>query len=107
MSLVGPRPLLKQYLSLYTEQQASRHEVRPGITGLAQVNGRNGISWEDRFDYDVQYVEQCSFGLDLKILTKTVACVFRREGISAKEHATCPPFEGVFDQSPSDHRKRA
>ena len=107
MSLVGPRPLLKQYLALYTPQQARRHEVRPGITGLAQVSGRNDISWEDRFDYDLQYVEECSWVSDLKILAKTIACVFRREGISADKHATCPYFEGTVEHTETTTKRAA
>ncbi len=88
MSLVGPRPLLMRYLDRYTPVQARRHEVRPGITGLAQVSGRNALSWEDRFDLDVWYVDQCSLSLDLSILWRTVSKVFKREGISAEGQAT-------------------
>lgn len=94
MSLVGPRPLLTQYLGLYTDEQARRHEILPGITGLAQVRGRNAISWEQRFVYDVQYVDELSFRKDVQIMIETVHCVFRREGISAAEHATYPEFTG-------------
>lgn len=94
MSLVGPRPLLMDYLPLYTPRQARRHEVRPGITGWAQVNGRNASSWEERFEHDVWYVEHQSLGLDLKILVMTLAQVFRRHGISHQEHATMPKFTG-------------
>jgi undecaprenyl phosphate N,N'-diacetylbacillosamine 1-phosphate transferase len=94
MSLVGPRPLLVQYLPLYNEKQRRRHEVRPGITGWAQVNGRNAISWQQKFDYDVWYVDHLSFGLDLKILLLTVKKVFVREGISAEGQATMEPFRG-------------
>lgn len=94
MSLVGPRPLLVEYLDRYTPQQARRHEVRPGITGWAQVNGRNAISWEQKFELDVWYVENRSFALDLKILWMTVQKVFKREGISAAGEATMPRFEG-------------
>src|SRR5690606_33015152 len=83
MSLVGPRPLLVEYLPLYSDRQKRRHEVRPGITGWAQVNGRNAISWEQKFEYDVWYVDHVSFKLDLKILWMTVMKVFKREGISA------------------------
>ena len=82
MSLVGPRPLLVRYLNRYTPEQARRHEVRPGITGWAQVNGRNAISWEKKFEYDVYYVENLSFGLDVKILWLTILKVFRRDGIN-------------------------
>lgn len=94
MSLVGPRPLLPQYLPLYNKRQARRHEVRPGITGWAQVNGRNAISWEQKFEYDVWYVDNLSFLLDMKILFLTVKKVFVREGISADGHATIEPFRG-------------
>ena len=94
MSLVGPRPLLVQYLPLYSTEQARRHHVRPGITGWAQVNGRNAISWEQKFKYDVWYVDNQSFLLDIKILLLTVKKVFVREGISADGHATIEPFKG-------------
>ena len=94
MSLVGPRPLLMEYLPLYTPEQARRHEVRPGITGWAQVNGRNGITWEEKFRMDVWYVDNWSFWLDVKILWLTVRAVLRREGISAEGHATMPKFTG-------------
>ncbi|HTF09008.1 MAG TPA: sugar transferase [Asanoa sp.] len=92
MSLVGPRPLLPAYLDLYTPEQARRHEVRPGITGLAQVNGRNALSWEDRLRLDVRYVERHSMRLDLSILIRTATTVLRRTGISADGHATMPAF---------------
>jgi undecaprenyl phosphate N,N'-diacetylbacillosamine 1-phosphate transferase len=94
MSLVGPRPLLPKYLILYSEQQKRRHEVRPGITGWAQVNGRNAISWEQKFEYDVWYVDNLSFLLDVKILFLTLKKVFLREGISADDSATMKPFTG-------------
>lgn len=94
MSLIGPRPLLIQYLPLYNEHQARRHEVRPGITGWAQVNGRNAISWNQKFDYDVWYVDNISFGLDVKIFFLTIKKVFVREGISADGQATMEPFKG-------------
>ncbi|MCK8130673.1 sugar transferase [Pseudoalteromonas sp. 2CM39R] len=94
MSLVGPRPLLVQYLPLYNKEQARRHDVRPGITGWAQVNGRNAISWEDKFKLDVWYVDNHSFLLDIKILFLTVKKVFVREGISADGEATMPLFKG-------------
>lgn len=97
MSLVGPRPLLVQYLPLYNTEQARRHNVRPGITGCAQVNGRNAISWEQKFKLDVWYVDHQSFGLDLKILLLTVKKVFIREGISAEGHVTIEPFKGSTD----------
>ena len=95
MSLVGPRPLLMEYLPLYTEEQARRHEVRPGITGWAQVNGRNTISWEEKFKLDVWYVENQSFFLDVKILALTILKVIKRDGISAQGEATMTKFEGV------------
>ena len=94
MSLVGPRPLLVEYLELYSPEQARRHEVRPGISGWAQVNGRNAISWEDKFKLDVWYVDNQSLWLDLKILLLTVKKVFVREGISADGHATMEKFKG-------------
>ena len=94
MSLVGPRPLLMQYLPLYSAEQARRHDVRPGLTGWAQVNGRNAISWEEKFRLDVWYVDNRSFWLDVKILALTIVKVFRRDAISAEGHATMPPFEG-------------
>ncbi len=94
MSLVGPRPLLVEYLPLYSAEQARRHEVRPGITGWAQINGRNAISWEDKFRLDVWYVDHRSLWLDLKILFLTVWKVVRRDGISAQGEATMPVFTG-------------
>src|SRR5690554_6337472 len=94
MSLVGPRPLLMEYLPLYSKHQARRHEVRPGVTGWAQVNGRNAISWEEKFDYDVWYVDHQTFWLDVKILLLTVKKVFVREGISSSENVTMPKFRG-------------
>jgi lipopolysaccharide/colanic/teichoic acid biosynthesis glycosyltransferase len=94
MSLIGPRPLLVQYLPLYNEHQARRHEVRPGITGWAQVNGRNAISWNQKFDYDVWYVDNLSFILDVKIFFLTAKKVFVREGISQEGQATMEPFKG-------------
>lgn len=94
MSLVGPRPLLMEYLPLYSPVQARRHEVRPGITGWAQVNGRNAISWEEKFALDVWYVDNRSALLDLKILWRTVAKVIARDGISAEGEATMPRFTG-------------
>lgn len=94
MSLVGPRPLLMEYLPLYTPEQARRHEVRPGITGWAQVNGRNTLSWEDRFSLDVWYVEHRSFWLDMRILLLTLRKVVMRDGISAAGEATMPRFTG-------------
>ena len=94
MSLVGPRPLLEKYIPLYTKEQFRRHEVRPGITGWAQVNGRNAISWEQKFIYDVWYVDNVSFVLDFKILLLTIRKVFKREGISGNGSITMKPFEG-------------
>ena len=94
MSLVGPRPLLVQYLPIYNKEQGRRHEVRPGITGWAQVNGRNAISWEDKFKLDVWYVDNRSLWLDVKILFFTVKKVFIKEGISAEGHTTIEPFRG-------------
>ncbi|WP_393959629.1 sugar transferase [Priestia megaterium] len=94
MSLVGPRPLLVQYLPLYNEYQKRRHEVRPGLSGLAQVNGRNAISWENKFDLDVQYVDQVSFIKDFKIIFLTIKKVFIREGISSETAATVEVFQG-------------
>lgn len=98
MGLVGPRPLLMEYLPLYTLEQARRHEVRPGITGWAQVNGRNAISWEDKFRLDVWYVEHRSLWLDIKILWLTVKKVLVRDGISAAGEATMPKFSGTKTQ---------
>lgn len=95
MSLVGPRPLLMEYLPLYTPEQARRHEVRPGITGWAQVNGRNAISWEEKFAMDVWYVDHRSLSLDVSILLRTVTKVLAREGISAEGEATTQPFTGT------------
>jgi lipopolysaccharide/colanic/teichoic acid biosynthesis glycosyltransferase len=94
MSLVGPRPLLMQYLPLYSPAQARRHAVRPGVTGWAQVNGRNALSWDEKFAADVWYVDNRSFWLDLKILALTVLAVLGRKGISAAGEATMPPFTG-------------
>lgn len=94
MSLVGPRPWLMQYLPLYSERQATRHNVRPGITGLAQVKGRNSISWDERLELDAQYVEQQSLRLDLRIMLMTVRQVVQRSGISAEGAATMPMFTG-------------
>lgn len=99
MSLVGPRPLLMQYLPLYSHRQASRHQVRPGITGLAQVNGRNAISWDDRLELDAQYVEQQSLLLDVRIIVKTIRQVLQRSGISAEGEATMAPFTGSLTES--------
>jgi lipopolysaccharide/colanic/teichoic acid biosynthesis glycosyltransferase len=97
MSLVGPRPLLMQYLERYTPQQARRHEVLPGITGWAQINGRNALTWEEKFNLDVWYVDHWSLGLDIKILLITAVKVLRREGISQPGHATAEEFMGTHD----------
>jgi len=94
LSLVGPRPLLMQYLNRYTAEQARRHEVRPGITGWAQVNGRNAISWEEKFKLDVWYVDNRSFGLDMKILWMTAKKVIKSEGVSQQNHVTMEEFQG-------------
>lgn len=94
MSLVGPRPLLMDYLPLYNERQAKRHDVKPGITGYAQVNGRNAISWEQKFELDAWYVENQSFWLDLKIIAKTIRKVIAKDDINAADDATMPKFEG-------------
>lgn len=98
MSLVGPRPLLMHYLDRYTPEQARRHEVQPGITGWAQINGRNAVSWEEKFRLDVWYVDHVSFWLDLKILFLTAWKVLRKEGISQDGHATMPQFTGLTAQ---------
>lgn len=95
MSLVGPRPLLMEYLDRYTTEQARRHEVRPGITGWAQVNGRNALSWAERFKLDVWYVDNVSLWLDLRILFMTVRKVVKRDGIAAEGHVTMPVFNGT------------
>lgn len=95
MSIVGPRPLLIQYLGLYNDYQKRRHELRPGLTGLAQVNGRNAISWEEKFSYDVEYVENITFLIDLQILFMTVKKVFVKEGINSDASATMEPFKGT------------
>lgn len=100
MSLVGPRPLLTSYLPLYSREQARRHEVKPGITGWAQVNGRNAISWEEKFALDVWYVDHVGFWADLKILMKTFIKVFQREGIAASDSQTMPTFKGTTGKVP-------
>lgn len=94
MSLIGPRPLVVKYLPLYSPEQARRHEVRPGITGWAQINGRNNISWQKKFEYDVWYVDNLSFGLDCKIILKTLMKVIKRSDISKEGEATTVPFNG-------------
>jgi lipopolysaccharide/colanic/teichoic acid biosynthesis glycosyltransferase len=100
MSLVGPRPLLTRYLPRYSERHRRRHEVRPGITGLAQVSGRNAITWAEKLDLDVAYVERCSLGLDARILGRTLWSVVRREGITADGAATMPEFTGYDQPTP-------
>lgn len=95
LSIVGPRPLLPEYLPLYNEQQARRHEVRPGFTGYAQVNGRNAISWEEKFEKDVYYVDNISFLMDWKIIIKTIKTVLTHEGISSENSVTMEPFTGT------------
>ncbi len=94
MSLVGPRPLLPEYLPLYSQRQQRRHEVKPGITGWAQINGRNTISWSQKFEYDIWYAEHISLGLDIKILWLTLIKVFKREGISSETSVTMEKFKG-------------
>ena len=94
MAIVGPRPLLVQYLPRYNERQHHRHDVRPGFTGLAQVNGRNSISWQEKFEWDVKYVENVSFFIDLRIIAKTVKVVLKRDGISSETSATMEEFRG-------------
>lgn len=101
MSLVGPRPLLMEYLSLYSSEQARRHEVRPGITGLAQVAGRNELPWEKRFALDVEYVDNRSVMLDARILRKTITTVLGRRGITEPGQATAAPFRGRVGEAPS------
>lgn len=98
MSIVGPRPLLVQYLPLYNEEQKHRHDVRPGLTGYAQVNGRNAISWEARFKLDVEYTKKSSLWLDMGIILKTVLAVFKREGISSETSATMEEFKGTITE---------
>lgn len=102
MSVVGPRPLLIRYLDRYTPEQARRHEVRPGLTGWAQVNGRNAIGWEERFALDVWYVDNCSFLLDMKIIFMTLAKVFKRSGVSASGEATMSEFMGTQASRPEE-----
>ena len=94
MSLVGPRPLLPEYLGLYSEEQQKRHDVKPGITGWAQVNGRNALSWEEKFTYDVEYVERVSPRLDAKIILTTLEKVVRRHGVNANNYVTMEAFKG-------------
>lgn len=96
MSIVGPRPLLVKYLPLYNEQQRHRHDVRPGLTGYAQVHGRNGITWEEKFRYDVDYVRHVSFWMDIKIIWETIKTVVKRDGIHSENNATMEPFAGSY-----------
>lgn len=104
MSLVGPRPLLMQYLPRYSAEQARRHDVRPGLTGLAQVSGRNAITWEEKFRLDVEYIDGRSLWLDLRIIRDTVVAVLRREGVSAADSVTMPEFRG--SEVPELHVRR-
>jgi len=106
MSLVGPRPLLMEYLSLYTPEQARRHEVRPGITGWAQVNGRNAISWDKKLDLDVWYVDNSTFWLDIKILVLTILKVFTRDGILAAGGEMMPKFRGSSENIQNDEKQK-
>ena len=99
MSIVGPRPLLVRYLPRYNEEQHHRHDVRPGLTGWAQVNGRNALSWEDKFRLDVWYCEHVSFSLDVKVIFLTVKCVLHHEGISGADSATMEEFRGVMEET--------
>ena len=103
MSLIGPRPLLTEYLSLYTDEQAKRHHVKPGMTGWAQINGRNAITWEEKFKLDVWYVENQSFLLDLKIVLLTIKKIITSEGISNKNHVTMPKFGGESPEKQRNH----
>ena len=102
LAIVGPRPLLVHYLSRYNEKQSRRHEVRPGFTGYAQVNGRNSISWEEKFEYDVHYVDNITFIGDWKIIFKTVGCVLRRDGISSNTSVTMEEFMGTETEAEKD-----
>jgi lipopolysaccharide/colanic/teichoic acid biosynthesis glycosyltransferase len=99
MSIVGPRPLLQKYIPLYTSEQRKRHQVRPGLTGLAQVNGRNALDWEMKFQLDIQYIQHITFWADIKIILQTVANVFRREGVSSATSATMEEFTGTKNKS--------
>ena len=107
MSLVGPRPLLPEYLDRYSAEQFRRHEVPAGLTGLAQVNGRNALSWDEKFLFDIQYVREQSLWLDMKILLRTVFPVLKRDGITAANHATMPPFTGSEQFTPRELRDAA
>lgn len=99
MSLIGPRPLLIEYLPLYNQPQRRRHDVRPGLSGLAQVNGRNAITWEEKFNYDVEYVERISFLLDIKLIVQTFLKVFKREGVNKSESVTMEKFRGTLNKT--------
>ena len=105
MSFVGPRPLLKQYIDFYSARQKRRADVRPGLTGLAQVNGRNAISWEEKFEFDLEYVDNISFLIDIKIILKTVTKVLKRAGISAQESVTMYAFQGTKKDQFSKYKK--
>ena len=105
MSLVGPRPLLMEYLTRYNDDQMRRHEVKPGITGWAQISGRNAINWEEKFKLDVWYIENCSFMVDVKILFLTIWSILKREGITSEGHATMPEFIGLPEEF-CDHIKQ-
>ncbi len=105
MSFIGPRPLLTRYLDRYTPEQARRHDVMPGITGWAQVKGRNAISWEEKFKFDIWYIDRWSLGLDLRIMILTLLKVFKQEGISAPNHATMPEFLGNALEASTLHHK--
>ena len=105
MSMVGPRPLLVEYLPRYNERQSRRHEVRPGMTGYAQIKGRNSLTWEDRFDYDVEYVDKVTFLNDWRIVAKTVAIVLRREGISSETSVTMEDFLGSGNNDSADEKE--
>lgn len=107
MSIVGPRPLLVQYLARYTPEQARRHEVKPGLTGWAQINGRNALNWESKFALDVWYVDHCSLWLDIRIILRTILTVVRRDGISAANEATMPEFMGTKEGYPETGKRRA
>lgn len=98
MSFVGPRPLLVEYLPLYNKKQKRRHEVRPGLTGLAQINGRNAISWEDKFNYDIEYIDNLAFMLDCKIILKTIIKIIVKDGINTNKHTTMESFRGSLDK---------
>lgn len=102
MSMVGPRPLLREYLTLYSEEQSKRHQLKPGITGWAQINGRNGISWEQKFNYDIWYIDNCSLFLDVKILFGTLFNVLSGKGISQEGHVSAKKFTGNSSESLSN-----